>query len=68
MLLLGSIIVDATTEVGLVAGMIAVGGFLGHVVPTFQGKGEHDIRLATVRGGLYGIGAVIAINLVAATW
>jgi hypothetical protein len=59
----GSIIVDATTEVGLVAGLIAVGGFLAHVGPVFQGQGEDELRLATVRGGLGGVAAAAQLNV-----
>lgn len=65
MLTLGSIIVDATTEVGLLAGMIAVGGFLAHVVPVLRGREEHELREATVRGGLYGIVGALLVDLVA---
>lgn len=60
---LGSLIIDATTEVGLVAGLIAVGGFLAHVGPVFRGRGEDELRRATVRGGLAGVGVAIMLNL-----
>jgi len=65
---LGSIIVDATTEIGLMAGLIAVGGFLAHVRPALQGRPETELRSATVRGGLGGLVAVAAINVWALLW
>ena len=60
---LGSLIVDATTEVGLLAGLIAVCGFLNHAAPALRGADEEMLREATVRGGLGGIVIVALINL-----
>lgn len=59
MLLLGSIIEDGATLTGFMAGAIAVGGFLGHARPVLQRKGEMDIKVGTVVGGL--IGLVVAV-------
>jgi hypothetical protein len=55
----GSIIDDAATLTGFMAGAIAVGGFLGHARPVLQRKGEMDIKIGTVVGGL--IGLVVAV-------
>lgn len=41
--------------VGLLAGSIAVGGFLGHAGPTLAVWREDELRLATVVGGLWGL-------------
>jgi hypothetical protein len=49
------------TIVGLMAGGIAVGGFLGHARPSLLGSPEPEIRYATTVGGLVGL---IAIGLV----
>jgi hypothetical protein len=44
------------TAVGLVAGTIAVGGFLSHVKPALSGVSEVELRKATAIGGLAGLG------------
>jgi hypothetical protein len=62
-LVTGSLLVGATTEVGLIAGSIAVGGFLAHAGPALRGHSEGQLRVATVRGGLLGIAAAAAIDL-----
>jgi hypothetical protein len=51
-----------TTIVGLLAGGIAVGGFLGHVGPSLRGDAESELRRATTIGGLLGL--AIAVGLV----
>jgi hypothetical protein len=53
---LGSIINDGAALVGFMAGAIAVGGFLAHTRPALQGREEQEIRVATVIGGLVGLG------------
>ena len=59
---MGSIVSTWATGVGLMAGSIAVGGFLAHAQPALQRKGETEIRIATVVGGLAGLGgACLAI-------
>jgi hypothetical protein len=52
----GSIISDGAALVGFVAGAIAVGGFLAHTRPVLQKRGGQEIRVATVVGGLVGLG------------
>lgn len=55
---------EFTTVVGLLAGMIAVGGFLGHVRSALAGADEEELRRATVRGGLGGVvGGVVVVVL-----
>lgn len=51
----GSIVGDGAAGVGLVAGMIAIGGFLAHAKPVFKRDEESEIRIATVMGGLGGL-------------
>jgi hypothetical protein len=46
------------TIIGLLAGGIAVGGFLGHVHPSLSGKSELKLRQATTVGGLFGMAFV----------
>jgi len=53
---LGTIINDGATLVGFMAGAIAVGGFLAHTRPVLQRHDEQAIRVATVIGGLIGLG------------
>jgi hypothetical protein len=53
---------QSTTIVGLMAGSIAVGGFLGHVGPSMSGESDSKVRRATTVGGLVGLG--IAIGLI----
>ena len=57
---------EVTTIVGLVAGLIAVGGFLGHVQPALAGANEKEIRQATVRGGLGGVALALAVVVLSA--
>jgi hypothetical protein len=55
------------TIVGLLAGGIAVGGFLGHVRPSLNGESDAELRRATTLGGLVGlviIGVLIALSFV----
>jgi hypothetical protein len=47
------------TIVGLLAGGIAVGGFLGHAHPSLSGKSELKLRQATTVGGLLGMAFAI---------
>jgi hypothetical protein len=55
MVVLGSILTFFATAVGLVAGAIAVGGFLSHVRPALSGASEVELRKATAIGGLAGL-------------
>jgi hypothetical protein len=54
-LITSSIVNDAGTYVGLMAGAIAVGGFLAHASPVLSGANEHRVRSRTVIGGLGGL-------------
>jgi hypothetical protein len=64
MLVVGTILSQSVTVIGLAAGAIAVGGFLGHARPALAGKHEEALRRATVIGGLTGIaGACLIIVL-----
>jgi hypothetical protein len=58
-----SIASDFATGVGLLAGMIAVTGFLSHARPVLSGDSENEIRRATVFGGVAGfvIGALVIV-------
>lgn len=49
--LLGPIAVEMATAIGLLAGLIAVCGFLANAGPTLSGAPEEEIREATVAGG-----------------
>lgn len=49
------------TIVGLMAGGIAVGGFLGHARPSLMGKPDSKLRRATTVGGLIGLGAAVLV-------
>lgn len=60
MLLAGSIISGGATLTGFLAGAIAVGGFLGHARPALQRQDEAEVRIATVLGGLAGLGIAIS--------
>jgi hypothetical protein len=54
---------DFATAVGSVAGMIAVGGFIGHAPSVLGGAPDRDIQQATVFGGLAGgsFGALVVV-------
>jgi hypothetical protein len=55
------------TIVGLMAGGIAVGGFLGHARPSLNGEPDVELRRMTILGGLAGLAAVgvlIALSVV----
>jgi hypothetical protein len=54
MLVLGSFMGDFGAAVGVLAGMIAVTGFLAHAGPALSGASEEEVRRAMVRGGLGG--------------
>jgi hypothetical protein len=59
---IGSIAGDFATAVGILAGMIAVGGFVGHAPSVLEGAYERQVQQATVDGGL--IGGVIGLIVV----
>jgi hypothetical protein len=60
---LASIAGDFATAVGVVAGMIAVGGFVGHAPSALDHAPDREIQQATVVGGLVGgaIGAFVVV-------
>jgi hypothetical protein len=62
---LGLIIDDGATLVGFMAGVIVVGGFLAHARPVLQRRGEQEIRIATVTGGLIGLAIASIATLIA---
>ena len=63
MFVTASIASDLGTAVGVLAGLIAVGGFLAHAGPVLDGASEDDVRQAMVKGGLAGfsLGAVVVV-------
>jgi len=63
MLVIGSIASDFGAAVGVVAGMIAVGGFVGHAPSALGGASDRAIQQATVSGGLAGgsIGILVVV-------
>ena len=66
--IVGDLLGQMTTIVGLLAGGIAVGGFLGHARPSLHGEPDAELRRATTLGGLVGlgiIGGLIALSFVA---
>jgi len=63
MLVIASLTSDFAVGVGALAGMIAVGGFLGHAPLVFRGASDRAIQQATAAGGLTGsvIGASVIV-------
>jgi hypothetical protein len=66
MLVIGSIASDFAAAVGLLAGTIAVAGFLGHVRPALSGASEEAVRRAMARGGLGGGMLAVFVMLLSA--
>jgi hypothetical protein len=62
----GPLLSISATIVGLMAGGIAVGGFLGHAGPSLSGKSDQELRRATTLGGLIGLGIAIGVVLLSA--
>jgi heme/copper-type cytochrome/quinol oxidase subunit 1 len=62
----GSIIQAASTDAGLMAASIAVGGFVLHVIPALSGAPDHRLRRATVTGGLWGLAVAFLIIVLSA--
>jgi hypothetical protein len=65
-MVVSTILGQSVTYVGLVAGAIAVGGFLGHAGPVLAEWQEEELRRATVVGGLWGIGGAIFVSVLSA--
>lgn len=60
--MLGSdLLTQSATIVGLFAGSIAVGGFLGHARPSMSGQPETKLKRDTTVGGLYGMGLAMGL-------
>jgi hypothetical protein len=55
------------TVVGLMAGGIAVGGFLGHARPSLSGESDAEVRHATTTGGLVGLAAIVVMIALSAS-
>jgi hypothetical protein len=66
MVLLGPIVGEFATGAGLLAGMIAVCGFIAHAGPTLSGASEEEIRQATVTGGMAGLGIGVFVVVLSA--
>jgi hypothetical protein len=65
-LVIGSIASDFAAAIGLLAGTIAVLGFLAHVGPALSGAPEEEVRRAMARGGLGGALIAILVMLLSA--
>lgn len=65
----GALVGQMATIVGLMAGGIAVGGFIGHARPSLLGKPELELRQMTTIGGLAGLAlAVLIVVLSVVLW
>jgi hypothetical protein len=62
----GAIVNQFGTGLGVLAGGIAVGGFLSHVGPALAGGQEDELRRATARGGLTGFGIAAGVIVLSA--
>jgi hypothetical protein len=65
-MLVGALVAQIATLVGLLAGGIAVGGFLGHAGPSLAAKSDQELRQATTRGGLVGLAAALLLVVLSA--
>ena len=66
MLAIGSIAADVGAAVGVLAGLIAVAGFLAHANPVLRGDPAGAIQKATVIGGLGGCFAGVLVVVLSA--
>jgi hypothetical protein len=66
MIWVGPLATELAAVVGLLAGLIAVSGFIAHSGPVFAGDSEERIRKATVGGGLAGLGLGLFVILLSA--
>jgi hypothetical protein len=62
MLPIGSIAGDFAAGLGVVAGMIAVAGFIAHAPSVLSDASDREIQQATVAGGL--VGCVVAVFVI----
>ena len=60
-MVVGTILSQSATIVGLMAGAIAVGGFLAHAGPSLADRSEQELRHATTIGGLGGLAAAVLV-------
>jgi glucokinase len=61
-ILVASILNDAPADAGFMAASIAIGGFLAHAQPVLSGRSERAVKIATVLGGLSGLGIAALIS------
>ena len=66
MTLVGPLASESAGLVGLLAGLIAVGGFIAHSGPALAGGSEKRIREATVQGGLAGLATGLVVVVLSA--
>ena len=66
MLPIGSIVDDFAAGLGLVAGMIAVAGFIAHAPSVLGGASDREVQQATVAGGLVGCVAAAFVIVLSA--
>jgi hypothetical protein len=59
---------QSATIVGLLAGSIAVGGFLGHARPSLASEPDTELRRATTTGGLIGLGVALLLMALSAVF
>lgn len=57
---------QSATIVGLMAGGIAVGGFIGHAGPSLVGESEAKLSRASTVGGLAGLAIVLLLIVLSA--
>ena len=66
MVVVSSILNPFATGFGLLAGAIAVGGFIAHAGPALSGASDDELRRATVRGGLGGLSVGLGVIVLSA--
>jgi hypothetical protein len=66
MFFVATLVSQSASIIGLMAGAIGVGGFLGHARPALAGWTEAEVRRAMVVGGLWGVAGVAVIIVLSA--
>lgn len=61
----GAFLGQLATIVGLMAGGIAIGGFLGQAGSSMSGNRESELRRDTTVGGLIGMGLATGLSVLA---
>ena len=56
----------ASSASGLTVAAIAIGGFIAHVRPALSGADEQRLRMATVKGGIWGSGIAMLVVVLSA--